>query len=55
MFIPCSTKDQNLWAKANISVHGLPPFDVFCVASQDDALWRAKRMRLDWIFQTWMN
>ena len=55
-FIPYSTKVQDFWAKANISAYGIPPFDVFRVAFQNDALWRAKRMRLDWMaFLTWMN
>ena len=55
-FIPYSTKVQDFWAKANISVYGIPPFDVFRVAYQNDVLWRAKRMRFNCMaFLTWMN
>jgi len=49
-FIPYSTKVQDFWDKTTkIQVYNTPPEEVFRVASQNDALWRAKRMGLDWM------
>lgn len=49
-FIPYSTKVQDFKDKADmIFGQKLAPTDVFRVASQNDALWRAKRMGLDWM------
>jgi len=47
-FIPYNIKASNF--KGNIRAHMSTPFaDVFRIVSQNDALWRARRMGLEWM------
>ena len=50
-FIPYNNKVQDFTGKPNstIQVNNIPYTEVFRVASQNDALWRAKRLGLDWM------
>jgi hypothetical protein len=50
-FIPFNNRVQDFMYRKNntIGVFNLPVTEVFRVASQNDALWRAKRLGLDWM------
>jgi len=48
-FIPYNTKISDFWKRAIIMLVKMFSMDVFRVSSQNDALWRAKRMGLEWM------
>jgi len=48
-FIPYNTKINYFRKRATIQLKNIAPMEAFRISSQNDALWRAKRMGLEWM------